>query len=157
MTDDEKLAAYGAALADAIEAALPGWVERRVQHVLTAWAAVSNHQADPAVTDAARAAGQAAVIELLPRLRALLALDVDDQCTTPMAIVREAVRYPTEVLRSAGVPPVERDQLATEQFPDDDYNLAPATFADLSPDVHEPGLVWGAAKAHVVIARHRPS
>ena len=31
-----------------------------------------------------------------------------------------------------------------------------STGADLAPELHEPGLVWGAAKAHVVLARRRP-
>ena len=37
-------------------------------------------------------------------------------------------------------------------FPDDVYDLSPATFADVDPALHEPGLVWGAAKAHVHLA-----
>ncbi len=40
-------------------------------------------------------------------------------------------------------------------FPDDDYDLTPASFGDLDPALHEPGLVWGAAKAHVFLARRR--
>ncbi len=69
-----------------------------------------------------------------------------------MALVREAVAYPTQVLRAAGVPPVVRDQMAEAAFPRDDYDLSPASFADLDPNLAEPGLVWGAAKAHVVMA-----
>ena len=40
-------------------------------------------------------------------------------------------------------------------FPDDVYDLAPATFDDVSPDLHDPGLRWGAAKAHVHLKRRR--
>jgi hypothetical protein len=40
-------------------------------------------------------------------------------------------------------------------FPDDVYDLTPASFADVDPALHEPGLVWGAAKAHVHLARRR--
>jgi hypothetical protein len=61
------------------------------------------------------------------------------------------------VLVEAGVAPVRRDPHAERLFPDDVYDLAPAAFADLDPSVHEPGLVWGAAKAHVVLARRRRS
>jgi hypothetical protein len=57
------------------------------------------------------------------------------------------VRYPTEVLRRAGVPPVERDRFARESFPDDDYDLSPATWADVAPSLTELGITWGAAKA----------
>ena len=70
-------------------------------------------------------------------------------------MVRRAVVYPTAVLRGAGVPPVVRDADAEARFPDDDYDLTPAAFADLDPSLHEPGLVWGAAKAHVHLARRR--
>jgi hypothetical protein len=54
------------------------------------------------------------------------------------------------------VPAIERDRQAEAQFPDDDYDLTPASFADLDPALHEPGLRWGAAKAHVHLRRHRP-
>ena len=50
---------------------------------------------------------------------------------------------------------MERDAQAERLFPDDDYDLAPASFADIDPSVHEPGLVWGAAKAHVILKRRR--
>ena len=59
------------------------------------------------------------------------------------------------MLREAGVEPAERDEFATRAFPDDAYDLAPASFADVHPSLHEPGLVWGAAKAHVHLRRRR--
>ena len=31
----------------------------------------------------------------------------------------------------------------------------PATFADLDPDLGSAGIAWGAAKAHVILARRR--
>jgi len=90
-----------------------------------------------------------------PRIHALLALDIDEQRVNPLALVREAVRYPTEVLRAAEVRPVHRDEFAARQFPDDDYDLTPTSFGEIDPDLHEPGLVWGAAKAHVHLSRRR--
>ncbi len=90
-----------------------------------------------------------------PLLRTLLATDVDAQRANPLAILRQAVRYPNEVLAAAGVPAVRRDAHAERLFPDDAYDLGPAAFGDLHPSVHEPGLVWGAAKAHVILARRR--
>jgi hypothetical protein len=50
---------------------------------------------------------------------------------------------------------VARDEFQIRNFPDDDYDLTPAAFADVDPAHHEPGLVWGAAKAHVHLARRR--
>lgn len=146
-TSDEKLAAYARALADAIEAALPGWVIRAVTRRLDA--------GDAADTTAAAAAGARAQAEVVPRVRALLANDIDEQRTTPLALLRAAVAYPTAVLRDAGAAPVERDPFVERAFPDDVYDLAPASFADIDPSLHEPGLAWGAAKAHVHLARRR--
>ncbi|MEZ5138517.1 MAG: hypothetical protein R2711_07040 [Acidimicrobiales bacterium] len=88
-------------------------------------------------------------------MRALLAADVDAQAQGPLALVREAVRHPTAVLAAAGVGPVVRDEFDERAFPDDVYGLAPAAFADLDPALGELGLVWGAAKAHVVLRRRR--
>ena len=142
----------GTALADAIAAALPGWVERSVQERYVAWAATSTRE----LTEAAVAAGLQAKAEIGREVRALLAADVDDQRTTPLTLLRAAVRYPTEVLRRFGVPPVARDRFAVERFPDDLYDLTPATFADVDPDLAEPGLVWGAWKAMAHKQRHGP-
>jgi hypothetical protein len=146
------LARYATTLADGVEAALPGWVVATVRRVHRAQTAVD---APPAVLAEAERAGAEAAAEVGPRVRALLATDVDAQTTNPLSVVRSATRYPTEVLRRAGVAPVERDHTAQRQFPDDDYDLTPASFADLDPDLHEPGLIWGAAKAHVHLARRR--
>jgi hypothetical protein len=149
--DDERLAAYATALADGIEAALPGWVADQVARIMVAWSgAVPDEVRDEAVR-----AGRAAGAELGPQVRMLLALDVDEQRVNPMTVVRTAAAYPTAVLRSAGVPPVERDADAEARFPDDDYDLVPTRFADLDPALHEVGLRWGAAKAHVHLRRRR--
>ena len=145
------LARYGAELADRLEAALPGWVVASVTRVMAAWA--GSMPVD--VADAAAEAGRRAAAELGPVLRRLLEADIDAQTTTPLAVVRGAVRYPSGVLRAAGVPPVERDRFAEAAFPDDSYDLSPASFADIDPDLADLGLAWGAAKAFVHKARHR--
>jgi hypothetical protein len=146
------LAGYAAALADGVEAALPGWVERSVERVHVAQ---TMRRPPQDVREAAAAAAVAAAADVGGRVRALLALDIDEQPTGPLAIVRQAVPYPTEVLRAAGVDPVTRDEFAVRQFPDDVYDLSPTSFGELDPDLHEVGLVWGAAKAHVHLARRR--
>lgn len=149
--DDERLREYATDLADGVERALPPWVIRSVERLLVAFTGA----ADPdTMADAARA-GDRARDDIGPRVRRLLELDVDEQRGNPLAIIRDATRYPTEVLRAAGVPPVVRDAFAEERFPDDIYGLAPAAFADLDPSLHEIGLRWGAAKAFVHKSRHR--
>jgi len=140
-----------AALADAIDAALPGWVERSVARVMTAW----KGELDDEVRAAAADAGRQAVAEVGPQVRALLEADIDEQATTPLSLLRGAVRFPTAVLQAAGVPAVRRDEQQERLFPDDVYDLAPATFADVDPDLAEVGLAWGAAKAFVHLQRHK--
>jgi hypothetical protein len=150
--DAAALRAHAMTLADAVVGALPAWVERSVATRFRDW---SGDDAPAPVVAAAREAGQAAVRDVEPALRTLLSQDVDEQRTNPLSIIRRAVVHPTGVLQAAGVAPVERDAHAERLFPDDLYDLAPATFGDLDAAVHEPGLVWGAAKAHVVLRRRR--
>jgi len=140
----------GAALADLVEEVLPGWVERVVRLRLAAWSG----QPSPEHVEAARDAGRRAVADVVPRLRTLLAGDVDEQATTPLTIIRSAVRYPGAVLRAAGVPPVVRDQRQSRLLPDDEYDLAPATWSDIDERLVEPGIAWGAAKAMEHRRRH---
>jgi hypothetical protein len=139
------------ALVDAIEATLPGWVERSVERLMTAWKGGLDDETRRAAADA----GLQAVAEVGPEVRALLASDIDDQRTTPLSLLRGAVRFPTAVLRAAGVPPVRRDEQQERLFPDDVYDLAPATFSDVDPALAEVGLEWGAAKAYVHLQRHK--
>ena len=146
------MAGYAAELAEGLAAALPGWVRRSVE---TVYVRQMLRRPPPDVAGAADRAATAAAEDVVPRVRALLALDIDDQTTNPLALVRPAVRYPTEVLAAAGVTPVPRDSAARAQFPDDHYDLTPASFAEIAPELHEPGLRWGAAKAHVHLSRRR--
>ena len=110
---------------------------------------------DGATVQRIEAAGLQAGAAAIPALRDLLGTDVDQQRTNPLSILRALVRYPTDVLRAAGARPVARDEFAQRNFPDDVYDLTPAAFADVDPALHEPGLLWGAAKAHVHLARRR--
>ncbi len=146
---EQQLAASASKLADGIVHALPGWVVTSVQSRLA--------NMDSETRGAAEAAGRAAVADIGTEVARLLAADVDDQRENPLALLRRAVRYPTEVLLAAGAPPIERDDFAVKRFPDDVYDLTPASFADIHPDLQTPGLEWGAAKAFVHRRRHRYS
>lgn len=149
--DDDALRRYASVLATGIEEALAPWVVRSVSTLADAWKPGLGQELEGLTAEAARRATR----EVGPRVRALLEADVDAQRTGPLALVREAVVYPTEVLRRAGVGLVVRDEFSERAFPADVFGLAPASFADLDPALHEPGLIWGAAKAHVVLARRR--
>jgi hypothetical protein len=141
---------HATALADAVEAAVPGWVERSVRRRL----ADAGRPYDAAVASAVAAAAARARDEVGHAVRQLLERDVDEQATTPLSLLRRAVCYPTGVLRGAGVPPAARDEVQERLFPDDPYDLTPASFADVDPALAEPALAWGAAKAFVHIRRH---
>ena len=143
---------YAQALADGIDAALPTWVVQSVVTVMMAWSGTV--PADVAL--AAEEAGQRARVEIGGAVRRLLAADIDEQRTTPLALLRTAVRYPTAVLAAAGVPGLERDGYAERAFPDDIYDLTPARFADIDPALVDAGLAWGAAKAFAHKRRHAP-
>ena len=144
---------HATALAEAVTAALPGWVERSVARLVAAW---TGAEPSAEVAEAARAAGRRAADEVGAAVRALVEADIDDQRSTPLSLLRAAVRYPTEVLRAAGVPPVARDAIQERLLPGDVYDLSPATFADVDPALAEPGMLWGAAKALAHRRRHQP-
>jgi hypothetical protein len=149
--DETRLAGYADALADAVERALPGWVERCVRgRCLDAGIEVT--AAIAADTEAAAARCRT---EVGDAVRRLLGTDIDAQAGTPLTLLRSAVAYPTAVLERAGVASVRRDDFAERAFPDDPYDLTPASFAAVDPALHEPGLAWGAAKAHVHRQRRR--
>ena len=142
--DDAVLAEQGAALADAVAAALRGWVRRSLL------------SRAPDVGDAVVAAVPAeAEADVMADLRALLAADVDEQRQSPLAVVRRAAATVGGALDALGVPPAERDDHQRTLFPDDRHDLVPATFADLSEEAGQAGIRWGAAKAYVHRRRHR--
>lgn len=150
-SDEARLRAIAGDLAAGIEATLAGWV---VRCVLTRCEG-AGRVVDDTVLGTASVAGIAARRTVAPRVRALLEADIDRQPTTPLSVLRTAVRYPTDALRSLGVPPVDRDAFAQRAHPEDPYDLTPASFADIDPSLAEPGIRWGAAKAHVHLARRR--
>ncbi len=84
-------------------------------------------------------------------LAALVATAPAAQRSTPLEVVRTAVREPTVVLAEAGVGAVARDEFEERSFPDDPYGLTPRTFADLGDDSLGPlHLVWGLAKTQAL-------
>ena len=150
--DLDALAGYAEELATAVAVALPGWVQRVVADRWDQW---QGSELPPELGAATLDAAAAASDAVLPPLRELLGQDVGEQRSNPLSIVRRAVEFPTRVLAAAGMPEVVRDEHATRLFPDDVYDLVPGSFGDLDPAAHEPGLRWGAAKAHVLLRRRR--
>ncbi len=146
LADDEaQLGQIAADLADGLDRHLAPWVDRllldrsggRIE-------AARRQQVTLEVTASA-----------LPAVRALLETDIDRQRTNPLSIIRSALEPATRALAAAGIEPIVRDGFAERSFPDDRYGLVPAGFIDIAEELHEPGLRWGAAKAHVHLARRR--
>jgi hypothetical protein len=142
---------YPQQLADAVETVLAGWLGRCV------FDTARGAGIDPSVAlvDMTRRMCTDATPVVMQALRDLLATDVDAQRTNPLSILRDAVRYPTAVLRDAGVAPANRDEFAIRTFPADVYNLVPAAWSDIDAALAEPGLIWGAWKAKTVLDRRR--
>jgi hypothetical protein len=134
----------------AIREAAPRWFRRIVAE------AARNGGVDPSTLDAE--IDRLLTVEV-PRIvdtvGELLTTDVDEQRTNPLSVFRAAIVAPTALLRDAGVAPPPPDPFAADAFPDDVYQLGPASWADIDPALHEPGLVWGAWKAITVLRRRR--
>ncbi|MDA3038681.1 MAG: hypothetical protein O3C27_03970 [Actinomycetota bacterium] len=120
------------------------WVEHQILTRLP-----SSHADRSDMTALARQAGRAAAAHVGPRLEQLLSADIGRQRTNPLALLREATPFATDVLRSVGVPPAVRDEHARAMHPDDHYDVSPGAFSDFGEAAHEAGLLWGAAKAHL--------
>lgn len=148
---EDALARYGKELAEGIEAHIAAWVVRSVEQRMTEWSGRMPDQ----LRALAEAAGERARATVGAEAAEMLSLDIDQQRVPPLQILRQAVVHPTGVLEAAGVPHVVRDDIDEAMFPDDVYALAPASFADIDPSLHDPGLAWGAAKAYVHLARRR--
>jgi hypothetical protein len=149
--DEERYRQLAQELATAVELALEPWVVRTVE----ARCRDAGRIVDDEVRAAAHDAGRRCRDQVGAAVRELLSTDPDDQRGSPLALLRSATRFATEVLHQLGVSPVERDEFSVAAFAEDVYDLSPASFADVDPALHEPGLMWGAAKAHIHLARRR--
>lgn len=143
--DEAALAHHAHTLVEAAERAIGDWVRWSI-------ADRAPHLSTESQTDTA---ARQATTELGAELRTLLSQDIADQTESPLQVLRRGVRFATAVLANADVPPTSRDDFARQNFPDDVYDLAPASFGDVHSSLHEPGLIWGAAKAHVHLRRRR--
>ena len=95
--------------------------------------------------------------DLLAALDRLLELDAWEQRRNPLDLVRRATVALTAELTALGARPVSRDEFKERSFPDDVFDLAPATWSDVHPDLHEVGLEWGAWKAAAIISYRKSS
>jgi hypothetical protein len=149
VTDEVQLPEPAADLLAAAEAVSADWVRRSVE------SAARSSGVDPSGWHDLDDLADRVAAELLGRLAALLAADVDEQRTNPLSIYRAAIAEPNAFLLARRVPPPRPDGFTQSRFPDDPYRLGPATWSDIDPALHEPGLAWGAWKAMTVLQRRR--
>ncbi|MEL7208446.1 MAG: hypothetical protein AAGK32_09495 [Actinomycetota bacterium] len=142
--------AHGDALVVAALDAIPGWVERGIR---------ARAGDVDRVVELAAVAGAAAVadaeVSLVASVRRLPGVEAGP---APLQVLRSLVVHPTAALRELNVPVVARPAFERDAFPDDVYGLAPATWSDVDPALHDLGLAWGAATAflHQRIRRAAP-
>lgn len=147
LADDEmRLAEIAADVLARVRVAAPIWLRAR---------AVALCAASGAATEGVDAAVDDTLALLEPEIERILLADPDAGAGSPLAAIRASIRPLTDHLHSIGVPPVIRDAFAMENFRDDLYDFGPAAFADIHESLHEPGLMWGAARAHVHLRRRR--
>lgn len=152
LRDDElELRRISAELADRLVGALPGWLERvATQRVVEATGAVPSEADISVIVQCCHRV----VESVSPRVRDVVTADVDTAAGSPLAVLRDAVDPLNKTLANLGVPAPVRDRMADEMFPTDTYDLGPASFADVDPALVDPGITWGAARAHVHLRRH---
>lgn len=137
-------------LLDACRALAPEWL-RRVAIGAGARGGLDLTADDPELAGVV----EAACARLISDLEELLRSDVDEQRTNPLSIFRQSVGGPTELLLRRGARPPAADRFAADHFPDDVFGLGPASWSDVDPALHEPGITWGAWKAMTVLRRRR--
>lgn len=141
---------YSLRLFQVCENTLRRWLETRFSAIVASQhlsGSVDTVRRDEAITRACSAA--------LTDLERLFETDVLQQTTNPLAILRQCTSVVTDELARIGARPVERDEFHQRSFPTDQFDLSPATWADVDETLVEPGLEWGAFKAASVIQRRR--
>jgi hypothetical protein len=147
----EDLESYPKDLFMAVIHAVPSWVARRMLEI----ASHGGVSAGADFMDAIESVSRETVQQLSGDLLALLATDVDQQRFNPLQVIREANVFANESLAIFGVPVPRRDEFDAQVMPHDHYAVGPLTWKDLSEDVHDAGITWGAWKAATVLTRRR--
>ncbi len=147
----EDLESYPKDLFMAVIHAVPSWVARRMLEI----ASHGGVSAGADFMEAIESVSRETVQQLSGDLLALLATDVDQQRFNPLQVIREANVFANQSLAMLGVPVPRRDEFDAQVMPHDSYAIGPLTWKDLSEDVHDAGISWGAWKAATVLMRRR--
>ncbi|NQW59930.1 hypothetical protein HQ459_04025 [bacterium] len=139
----------------AIDAATHEWLVRCVMKTYVQQLGTPRLAVEEKLVAAAQLAAQQGRAYVAGELLRELSKDVDEQRINPLQVLRNAVTFPTRVLQEFGVPPTVRDEMDARMMPDDVFGLSPAHWNDVHESLLEPGVIWGAAKAHKVLQRRR--
>ena len=137
---------YSTRLLETMHVVTEPWLRSLVERVVTAQGLASKivvERMERVIADSRR--------DLLDRLGELLAEEAWEQRQNPLELVRRATTGLTTELLAAGARPAARDEFKERSFPDDVLDLAPATWSDVHPDLHDVGLEWGAWKAAAIM------
>lgn len=138
-----------------IDAATHEWLVRCVMKTYVQQLGTPRLEVEEKLVVAAQLAAEQGRAYIASELSSELGKDVDEQRVNPLQVLRNAVVFPTRVLREFSVPPVMRDEMDARMMPDDVFGLSPAHWNDVHESLLEPGVIWGAAKAHKVLQRRR--
>lgn len=125
-------------LTEALVAAFPGYVRSRLRDL----GVVAGSRIESAVEDA----GAALEIDLTREL----GLSAVEQARSPLELVRAATHPVTQALESGGLRLQPRDEWLRAQYPEDVFDLYPASSQDLGEDVWRLHIQWGIDKAKAV-------
>ena len=139
----------------AIDAATHEWLVRCVMKTYVQQLGTPRLEVEEKLLVAAQLAAEQGRAYVAAELTRELSKDVDEQRVNPLQVLRNAVAFPTRVLLEFGVPTVTRDEMDSRMMPDDVFGLSPAHWTDVHESLLEPGVIWGAAKAHKVLQRRR--
>ena len=139
----------------AIDAATHEWLVRCVMKTYVQQLGTPRLAVEEELIAAAQLAAEQGRAYVAGELSTELGKDVDEQRVNPLQVLRNAVTFPTRVLQEFSVPPIVRDEMDARMMPDDVFGLSPAHWNDVHESLLEPGVIWGAAKAHRVLQRRR--
>ena len=137
---------YSSRLLETMHVVTEPWLRSLAERVVTAQSLASkivSERMERVIADSRQ--------DLLARLGELLAEEAWEQRRNPLELVRQATTGLTAELLATGARPVMRDEFKERSFPDDVLDLAPATWSDVHPDLHDVGLEWGAWKAAAIM------
>lgn len=138
-----ELSPYSRDLLDAVLSAIPSWLTQKFAELA------------PGVSIDTDSVIDETIKYVREKYVELLSLDVDEQRVNPLHILRQSTRFATSALKEANISPATRDEFDQRSMPDDVYALGPLTWRDLSENVHDAGITWGAWKAASVLTRRR--